>query len=103
VLIDSVAPLLAMTIVPFVLCFWWDKANKYGALAGIFGGLAGWLIAGAMNTVTPPDLIGFAVSLVSMVVVTLLTQKVNPPLPLTDDDNNPVALTNRIFAPDRGK
>jgi SSS family solute:Na+ symporter len=103
VLIDSVAPLLAMTIVPFVLCFWWDKANKYGALAGIFGGLLGWLVAGSMNTVTPPDLIGFVVSLVSMVVVTLLTQKINPPHPLTDDDNSPVALTNRIFAADRSK
>jgi SSS family solute:Na+ symporter len=101
VLIDSVAPLLAMTIVPFVLCFWWEKANKYGALAGIFGGLAGWMIAGSMNTVTPPDLIGFVVSLVSMVVVTLLTQKINPPLPLTDEDSNPVALTNRILAADR--
>jgi SSS family transporter len=32
VIVDSLAPLLAMTIVPFVLCFWWDKANKYGAL-----------------------------------------------------------------------
>jgi SSS family solute:Na+ symporter len=103
VLIDSAAPLLAMTIVPFVLCFWWAKANKYGALAGIFGGLAGWMIAGSMHTVTPPDLIGFAVSLVSMVAVTLLTQKINPPLPLTDDENNPVALSNRIFAADRSE
>jgi SSS family solute:Na+ symporter len=103
VLIDSVAPLLAMTIVPFVLCFWWAKANKYGALAGIFGGLVGWLIAGLMNTVTPPDLIGFAVSAVSMVGVTLLTQESCPPQPLTDDEDNAVELTDRIFAPSSGR
>ncbi len=101
VLIDSVAPLLATIIVPFVLCFWWTKANKYGALAGIFGGLAGWIIAGSLDIVTPPDLIGFAVSLVSMVVVTLLTQKICPPHPLTDENDTTVELTNRIFAPRR--
>ncbi len=38
VLIDSAAVLLAGILVPFVLCFWWDKANRSGALAG----MAGW-------------------------------------------------------------
>jgi SSS family solute:Na+ symporter len=96
VLIQSAAPLLAMTIVPFILCFWWEKANRFGALGGIFGGLAGWLISAQFDTVTPPDLIGFAVSLVIMVVVTLLTQRIDPPRPITDDQGNEVKLTNRV-------
>jgi len=96
VIVDSVAPLLAMTIVPFVLCFWWEKANKYGALAGIFGGLAGWGIAALVGTEFPPDLIGFGVSLVSMVSVALATQGINPPRPLSDIDGNAVALADRV-------
>jgi len=96
VLIDAAAPLLAGVIVPFILCFWWEKANRSGALAGIAGGLAGWGIAGALDSAIPPDMIGFAVSLVSMVVVTLLTQRVDPPRPLTDSDGNTVALDQRL-------
>ena len=96
VLIDSAAPLLAMTIVPFILCFWWEKANRYGALGGIFGGLAGWGIASMFDTVTPADLIGFAVSLTVMVVVTFLTQRIDPPRPITDDRGNVVELKNRV-------
>ena len=96
VLVQSIAPLLAMTIVPFVLCFWWNKANPYGALAGIFGGLIGWSIALSIGTIIPPDLIGFGVSLVSMVVVALLTQKISPPRPLVDFDDKPVELTDRV-------
>ena len=96
VLVQSIAPLLAMTIVPFVLCFWWKKANPYGALAGIFGGLIGWLVALKIGTSIPPDLIGFGVSLVSMIVVALLTQKISPPRPLTDFDGEAVALKDRV-------
>ena len=96
VLIQSAAPLLAMTIVPFVLCFWWEKANRYGALGGIFGGLVGWLVSAQFETVTPPDLIGFVVSLVTMVIVTLLTQRIDPPRPITDDQGGVVPLRDRI-------
>jgi SSS family solute:Na+ symporter len=96
VLVLSIAPLLAMTIVPFVLCFWWDKANRYGALAGIFGGLFGWLVALSLETEIPADLIGFGVSLVAMIAVALLTQKVCPPKPLTDIEGEAVALKDRF-------
>ena len=96
VLVLSIAPLLAMTIVPFVLCFWWDKANRYGALAGIFGGLFGWLVALSLETKIPADLIGFGVSLVAMITVALLTQQVCPPKPLTDIDGETVALKDRF-------
>jgi Na+/proline symporter len=97
VLVESAAPLLAMTIVPFVLCFWWEKANKYGALGGIAGGLVGWGAAAIIGTDFPPDFIGFGVSLVTMILVTLLTQEVCPPRPLSDIEGDPVALTNRLF------
>jgi len=96
VLIDAAAPLLAGIIVPFVLCFWWEKANTYGALTGMGGGLLGWLVARTLDSTIPPDLIGFCVSLVGMVAVTLATQKVCPPRPLTDNDGQPVVLADRL-------
>jgi SSS family solute:Na+ symporter len=96
VLIDSVAVLLAAIIVPFILCFYWEKANRSGALAGILGGLIAWGGASAMDMAFPADLFGFAVSLLAMALVTLVTQKTDPPRPLTDCDGNPIDLTGRI-------
>jgi Na+/proline symporter len=96
VLIESAAVLLAAILVPFVLCFWWDKANRSGALAGMAGGIIAWAGAAAYGTDVPPDLVGFVVSLGSMVIVTLLTQKIDPPRPLTDIDGNRVETTDRL-------
>jgi len=96
VLLDSAAILLAAIIVPFVLCFYWERANNYGALTGLFGGLAGWLIASWQETALPPEFLGFCVSLVGMVTVTLFTQKLSPPRPLTDCDGNVVVLRDRL-------
>ena len=96
VLIESAAVLLAAIIVPFILCFWWKKANRLGALAGIVGGLATWLGAWIAGTEFPADLLGFLVSAASMVLVTLVTQKIDPPRPLSDIDGNPIDLTNRV-------
>ncbi len=83
-------------IVPFIACFWWRKANRAGALTGMFGGLGVWGVASQFETWLPPDLIGFLVSLVGMIVVTQLTQGVDPPRPLTDADGNNVELTDRL-------
>ena len=96
VIIDSAAVLLAGIIVPFILCFWWDKANRSGALAGLIFGIGTWIVAGEMDSSFPPDLIGFCVSFVAMVSVTLLTQKVDPPRPLTDIDGESIELKDRF-------
>jgi SSS family solute:Na+ symporter len=98
VLIDAAAILLAAIIVPFVLCFWWKKANRSGALAGMLGGLIAWMGAKAMGADFPPDLFGFMVSAVAMVLVSLLTQEIDAPRPLTDIEGNPISMALR---PDR--
>ena len=96
VLIDATAPTMAAIIVPFILCFWWDKANRSGALAGMFGGMLAWVGARTVGTDVPPELIGFGVSAITMVIVTLLTQQIDPPRPLTDIDGIPMELTDRL-------
>jgi len=96
VLIDSTAVLVAAIIVPFVLCFWWPKANRTGVLLGMFGGLSAWFVAAMLGSAFPPDLIGLIVSLIVTVLAVLVTQKIDPPRPLTDYDGNPVELKDRF-------
>ncbi len=96
VLMDSAALMLAAIIVPIILCFWWEKANRLGALAGIFGGLTAWQGASIVGTEFPADLFGFLVSAVAMVLVILMTQKIDPPRPLTDIDDNAIDLADRV-------
>jgi hypothetical protein len=54
------------------------------------------MVARTLDSGIPPDLIGFGTSLVTMLAVTLATQKINPPKPLTDGDGNAVELKNRL-------
>ena len=83
---------LAAIIVPFILGVYWKKANRAGALAGMFSGLAVWIITMQLWPALPADFMGLAASLLVMLVVTPLTQRVDPPRPLTDSDGNPVEV-----------
>jgi Na+/proline symporter len=87
---------LAVIIVPFILGVWWTKANRAGALSGMAAGLITWLTTMNLWPNLPSDFMGLTACLVVMVVVTLLTQKVDPPRELVDDSGNPVDLENRL-------
>lgn len=87
---------LAVIIVPFILGVWWPKANRAGAISGMAAGLIAWLTTMNLWPDLPSDFMGLAACLVVMVVVTLLTQKIDPPRPLTDSDGNPVDMENRL-------
>lgn len=67
-----------------LLCLYWKKVNKYGALAGI---LAGGIIAAIwpyFSTKIPPMIPGFFVGLIAIYVVSKATQKKIPPLTLQE-------------------
>ena len=87
---------LAAIIVPFVAGVWWKKANRTGALAGMAAGLTAWLTTMFVAPDLPSDFIGLAASLVTMLVVTPLTQRFDPPRALADVDGNPVEMKNRL-------
>lgn len=87
---------LAAIIVPFVLGVWWKKANRAGALSAMATGLGAWMITLWLRPEWPADFIGLGVCLVTMLVVTPLTQTIDPPRKLRDSDGNPVELTNRL-------
>jgi solute:Na+ symporter, SSS family len=87
---------MASIIVPFILGVWWKKANRTGALSAMGAGLSAWLLTLFVAPQLPADFIGLGVSLVTMLVVTPLTQKIDPPRTLIDSEGNTVEMTDRL-------
>ena len=95
-MLDANLLMLAAVIVPFILGVWWKKANRAGALAAMSMGIVSWLTTSLIYPELPGDFVGLTVSLVTMLIVTPLTQKIDPPRDLVDSDGKPVDLTNRL-------
>ena len=95
-MLDANMLMLAAVIVPFILGVWWKKANRTGALTAMWAGIAAWFVTSVAYPHLPGDLIGFAVSLITMVFVTPLTQGIDPPRPLVDHAGNEVDLSDRL-------
>ncbi len=87
---------LAAIIVPFILGVWWRKANRTGALSAMAAGITAWLVTLFVAPALPADFIGLGACLVTMLVVTPLTQKFDPPRELQDSDGHPVEAGNRL-------
>ena len=81
-ILDANLLMLAAIIVPFILGVWWKKANRAGALSAMIVGIIAWLATGIYYPQLPGDLIGLAACLTTMLVVTPLTQKMDPPRPV---------------------
>lgn len=94
--IDANVLLLAAVIVPLILGVWWQRANRFGALSAMVFGVAAWLLTGFVAPELPGDLIGLFASLVAMLVVTPLTQKLDPPRPIVDSEGRRVPLDRRF-------
>ncbi len=87
---------LAAIIVPFIMGVWWKKANSVGATAAILAGLSAWLVTLFTAPQLPADFIGLGASFVTMLVVTPLTQRLDPPRELHDSDGVPVDARDRL-------
>ncbi len=96
VMIDANIVSLCTIVVPFYLAVWWKKANRTGALAAMFVGFSVWLTTRTIAPELPGDLIGLGMSLITILIVSSLTQKFDPPRQVVDIDGNPVELTNRL-------
>ena len=94
--LDANMLMLAGVIAPFILGVWWRKANRFGALAAMTMGIAAWIAVSIGWPDRPGDLVGFFVSLTTMLIVTPLTQNVDPPRRLVDHDGNEVDLDDRL-------
>ncbi len=87
---------LAAIIVPFIMGLWWKKANRSGALSAMAAGIVAWLTTLLTAPTLPADFIGLGASFITMLIVTPLTQKIDPPRGLHDVDGNPIELTDRF-------
>jgi SSS family solute:Na+ symporter len=80
---------------PFILAIWWKRLNSTGGFAGIFTGFFCFSLSGALYPEIPASFVGFWVSLVVAVAVSLLTQTSSPPKTLTNADGEPMDLSAR--------
>jgi SSS family solute:Na+ symporter len=95
-MVDSNILGLAVIVVPFIFGTWWSKANRTGALASMAVGLTTWLTTLAVAPELPADFVAFVACLVTLLIVTPLTQSFDPPRQLCDSDGNPIDTTDRL-------
>ena len=91
----------ASTVGPRLRCSPWVPQaqmiwSAQGALSAMAAGLAAWLLTLFLAPALPADFVGLGVSLLTMLVVTPLTQTIDPPRALVDSDGQPVEMTDRL-------
>ena len=94
--LDSNSVLLVSITVPFIAAVWWKKANRTGALAAMAAGFITWFLALLLAPELPGDLLGLIACLLTLLVVTPLTQKLDPPRPALNSDGKEVELKDRL-------
>jgi SSS family transporter len=95
-ILDSNSIILVCVTVPFIAGVWWKKANRSGALAGMVTGFIVWITAYLHAPQYPADLLGMLACLVTLLIVTPLTQASDPPRPVRNNLGEPVELTDRL-------
>jgi len=95
-MLDANSFLLAGVVGPYVAGVWWAKANRTGTLSAMAAGFSAWVLSEWFYPELAGDVVGFGVSLLALVVVTLLTQKIDPPVPLSDENGVPINLKSRL-------
>lgn len=95
-MIDANILLLAAIVVPFIAGVWWRRANRTGAYAAMAAGVGTWILTMRLLPDMPADFLGLGACLVTLLVVTPLTQTIDPPRQLRDTDGKPVDLTDRL-------
>lgn len=95
-ILDANAVLLAAVVVPFVVGIWWQAANRTGTLAAMMVGMLVWIGSSIVRPELPGDLIGMVACLVTILIVTPLTQKIDPPRPMLTSDGEEFDLTDQL-------
>ena len=95
-MLDANSFLLVGVVGPYIAGVWWKKANRTGALSAMAAGFSAWILSEWLYPELAGDVIGFGFSLATIVIVTLLTQGIDPPVPLTDGDGKAINLKGRF-------
>jgi len=95
-ILDSNSVILVSVTIPFIVGVWWKRANRTGALASMAMGFLTWILAILFAPDLAGDLLGLLVGLLTILVVTPLTQKMDPPKPLRNGDGEEVEFADRL-------
>lgn len=95
-ILDANSVILVCVTVPFIVGVWWKRANRVGALASMAMGFLTWIIAILLAPDFPGDLLGLFVGLLTILLVTPLTQEIDPPLPLRNSDGEEMEFKDRL-------
>ncbi|NOR14480.1 MAG: sodium/solute symporter [Candidatus Aminicenantes bacterium] len=95
-MVKSFSILFVGLVIPMTAAIYWKKANTPGAVASIISGMGSWLLLEAVQSTYPADLMAAGIGLVTMIAVTLLTQKQSPAKPITDIDGNILEYRERL-------
>ena len=95
-MLDANSFLLVGVVGPYIAGVWWKKANRTGALSAMAAGFLAWFLSAWFYPELAGDVIGFGFSLLTIVIVTLLTQGIDPPKPLVDEYGEPINLKGRL-------
>jgi len=93
---DANSVVLVSIVVPFIAGVWWKKANRTGVLASMAAGFVAWIAATILTPELPGDLLGLIACLVTLLVVTPLTQDFDAPKPARNHLGEAVDLTDRL-------
>ena len=95
-IMDANSVSLVCVVIPFIVGIWWKRANRTGALASMGMGFITWVSALRFAPELAGDMLGMLVALITILIVTPLTQNFDPPNPILDGDGEEVALENRL-------
>ena len=93
---DANSFMMASVTIPFIAGVWWKKANRTGALAAMAVGFGVWIFVEWFYPSLAGDVLGLLSAAVTIIVVTLLSQSVDPPKPLIDEYGEPIDLKDRL-------
>lgn len=95
-ILDANSIILVCVTIPFVVGVWWKRANRSGALASMAMGFVTWILVIQYAPEYPGDLLGLLVGLITILIVTPLTQESDPPTKLLNSDGEEMEFKDRL-------
>jgi len=93
---DANSIMLVSIVVPFIAGVWWKRANRSGVLASMAAGFIAWALAVNLAPQLPGDLLGLLACLVTLLIVTPLTQSRDRPRKVRNHAGEEIELSRRL-------
>jgi len=95
-MVKSFSILFVGLVIPMTAALYWKKTNNPAAISSILAGVGSWIFFELVQSTYPADLIAAGTGLITLIVVTLVTEKKIPARPLTDIEGNKLEYKDRL-------